>query len=307
MFCIALAFGLRRRGERLACALIDLTLLCYNYIFMNMPVKTLLFDLDDTLVVEEASAEAAFIEAGRLARERYGVDPQELHRTLRKTCREIWHAFPSHPYCSRVGISSWEGMWAEFTGPGPELESLRTCASAYRYESWRCALAHYGIADPDLAAELADAFVRLRRQKHTVYEDALEALQSLSRNYILGLLTNGASDLQRRKIDGAGVGKYFQAVLISGDVGIAKPDRRVYEMLLARLEAPAESALMIGNSLGTDIQGARDAGMRTVWIHRIGAVRDAAVMPDWEIFSLKELDPILANISTGNSQERIYG
>ena len=84
-------------------------------------VRTLTFDLDDTLVFEEASAEEAFIEAGELARARYGLDPRALHSSVRSCCRELWRASPSLPYCKRIGISSWEGLWAEFTGLDPEL------------------------------------------------------------------------------------------------------------------------------------------------------------------------------------------
>jgi putative hydrolase of the HAD superfamily len=269
-------------------------LLCYTCCEMVASIHALIFDLDDTLVVEEASAEAAFIESGELARDRYGLDPRELHTTLRRICRELWYAFPSHPYCKRIGISSWEGLWAEFTGPDPELKALRNWAPTYRCKSWQLALRGHGIDDPGLAAELAETFPRLRRGKHVVYEDVPRVLEQLRGNYSLGLLTNGASDLQRRKIEGSGIAGYFDRVLISGDVGIAKPDRRFFEMMLSRMEARPETTLMIGNSLRTDIQGAQGARMLTVWINRSGSARDDAVVPDWEISSLDALSPILS-------------
>ena len=121
---------------------------------MSPIINTLVFDLDDTLVVEQASAEAAIIETADLARARYGLDPREMHTTLRKTCREMWFKSPSHPYCKKVGISSWEGLWAEFIGPDENLRALRNWAATYRYESWHTSLTRHGIADPDLAAEL---------------------------------------------------------------------------------------------------------------------------------------------------------
>lgn len=261
-------------------------------------IDTVIFDLDDTLVVEEASAEAAFIETGELARARYGVDARVLYQTVRKVCRELWYAFPSHPYCKRIGISSWEGMWAEFTGPDPELKPLRDWAPAYREASWRGALRLHGIEDPELAAEMAEAFPRLRRAKHRIFPDTLEVLDKLSPVYSLGLLTNGASDIQRRKIAGAGIGRYFAQIMIAGETGLAKPDRRAFELLLSRLEAPAGRAVMIGDRLATDIRGAQEAGMRAVWVNRERLNRDSPVVPDWEISSLKELHPILAALGT---------
>ena len=257
-------------------------------------ISALIFDLDDTLVIEEASAEAAFIETGELAKAKYGLDPHELHATLRRTCRELWYAFPSHPYCKRVGISSWEGLWSEFTGADSDLKPLHDWAPTYRFESWRIALFSHGIADPALAAELAETFPRLRRRKNVVYPDTAPALTRLSREHSLGLLTNGAPDLQRRKIEDAGIAGYFDEVLISGEIGIGKPDRRVFEMILGRLKANEDTALMIGNSLTTDIQAAHQAGLRAVWVNRSGKSRDNSVKPDWEIASLDMLINILA-------------
>jgi putative hydrolase of the HAD superfamily len=181
----------------------------------------------------------------------------------------------------------------EFTGPDPDLEALRAWAPAYRCESWRTALRSHGIDDPDLASELAETFPRLRRARHVVYADTARALEKLSRSHFLGLLTNGASDLQRRKIEGAGLAGYFDQVLISGDIGIGKPDRRAFEMLLTRLKASAETTLMIGDSLTSDVQGAQRAGLRGVWIKRSGRCRDDSVVPDWEISSLDELSSVL--------------
>jgi putative hydrolase of the HAD superfamily len=269
---------------------------CYTPSAMALAVDTLIFDLDDTLIVEETLAEAAFIETGELARNRHGLDPHSLHRTVRNTCRELWHAFPSHPYCKRIGISSWEGMWSEFTGPAPELKPLRNWAPIYRTEAWKAALHVHGIDDPGLAAEMAEAFPRLRRAKNQLFPDTLLTLEHFSQDYSLGLLTNGASDLQRGKIQAAGIGRYFNRVLISGESGFAKPDRRAYEMILALLGVTADRAIMIGDRLATDIQGAQGVGMRAVWVNRSGREQTGPVAPDWEIPGLEELIRILSEM-----------
>jgi putative hydrolase of the HAD superfamily len=263
---------------------------------MNAAINALIFDLDDTLVVEEASARAAFIQAGELARARHGIDPGELHATVRKVCRQLWYGFPSHPFCRRIGISSWEAMWAEFIGDDPEFKPLHEWAPVYRLESWRLALLDHGVDDPELAAELAGAFLRLRREMHVVYPEAAGILEKLHTKYVLGLLTNGVPDLQRRKLEGAGFAGCFKHALVSGEAGIGKPDRRVFEMLLDRMETSADRTLMIGDSLENDVQGAQGAGMRAVWVNRTGRVRDSHILPDWEIASLDQLIPILATV-----------
>ena len=196
-------------------------------------MKALVFDLDDTLVVEEASAEAAFLETCELAKLQYGVDPRALHATVRETCRDLWHKSP--------------------------------------------------------ARELADTFRRNRRKRHIVYDDGVPALEILSRIYRLGLLTNGASDLQREKIDGSGIGKHFREIVISGDLGFGKPDPRIFRIMLNRLGAEPEETIMIGNSQRSDIGGARSVGMRTVWVNRDGSVRNDTIVPDMEVENLGPL------------------
>jgi putative hydrolase of the HAD superfamily len=114
---------------------------------------------------------------------------------------------------------------------------------------------------------------------------------------LLGLLTNGAADLQRRKIEGAGIGKYFDQVLISGETGWAKPDQRAFELMLSRLGSRTEHTLMIGDRLSTDIVGAQGAGIRAVWVNRSRKEKDSPVVPNWEISSLDEVNSILAELN----------
>jgi putative hydrolase of the HAD superfamily len=73
-------------------------------------MDALIFDLDDTLVVDEASAAAAFLDACEVARNTVNIPPEELHETVRRMCREIWHASPAREYAVRIGISSWEAL-----------------------------------------------------------------------------------------------------------------------------------------------------------------------------------------------------
>lgn len=260
---------------------------------MARTIEALVFDLDDTLVVEERSAEAAFLGACELAQRRHGLDPRTLHATLRRTCRELWHASPAHGYCREVGISSWEGLWAELTGTDPNLRTLRNWSPAYRSDSWRAALRLHGVDDDALAGELADAFPRIRRSLNIVYSDVVPILERFRFAHPLGLLTNGAPDLQRWKIEGAHIGPYFTEVVVSGEVGVGKPDPRIFEIMLARLKVAPDRAVMIGNSLRTDIQGAQAIGMKAVWVNREATRNDGAVQPDWEVSSLRDLEKIL--------------
>jgi FMN phosphatase YigB (HAD superfamily) len=77
-------------------------------------------------------------------------------------------------------------------------------------------------------------------------------------------------------------------------VRVGKPNPRIYEAILSRLGVAARDAVMIGNSLESDIQGAQAVGMKAIWLNRTGLPRDGAVVPDAEVRSLAELRRILS-------------
>jgi putative hydrolase of the HAD superfamily len=256
-------------------------------------MKSLIFDLDDTLVQEKATVNAAFLESCRLATSRYGIPVEELHQTIRKTCRSHWQNSPAREYCVRIGISSWEGLWGSFNGNDENLKILREWAPTYRKESWCESLLQHKIDDENLADEMADTFISTRRKYHNVFDDSIAALNTFRSNYKLGLLTNGAPDIQWDKILGAGIEKYFDSIIVSGDIGIGKPDPRIFEAMLSRLESTRNDTVMIGDSLRSDIGGARAAGIKAVWINRYNLLNDGPVVPDMEIKNLSQLRPIL--------------
>ena len=105
----------------------------------------------------------------------------------------------------------------------------------------------------------------------------------------LGLVTNGASCLQREKLEGAGLAGCFDAVVVSGDIGIGKPDAAPYARALELLGARPEDATMVGDSLANDVDGALAAGLRAVWLNRGGRERPPGRPGLVEIASLTEL------------------
>jgi phosphoserine phosphatase len=225
----------------------------------------ILFDLDDTLVVEEAAAVASFQATARAALDRHPVDAARLAVDARARARELWWAGPAHGYCRRLGISSWEGLWCRFEGDADEVRALRSWAPGFRREAWRRALLDQGVDDSALAEELGERFGVERRARHELFPDALGALAA---GAPIALLTNGASCLQREKVAGAGLDGRFDAVVVSGDLGIGKPDAAVFRHTLALLGVV--DAVMVGDSLDRDIDGARAAGLGAVWLNRTG-------------------------------------
>jgi len=256
-------------------------------------IIAILFDLDDTLMVEEASAEAAFLATCERAREQYGIDPEVLSQAVRCQARQLWRASPTITYCRAIGISSWEGLWARFLGEEPKLKALHAWAPTYRREAWSRALVEHGVRDLSFAEHLAATFQDERRSRHIVFPNAEPTLKALRGTYRLALVTNGAPDLQREKLQGANLAHYFDAVIISGEVGFGKPEPRIFALALDKLAARPERAVMVGNSLTRDIIGAQQSGLRGIWINRSGVDCGEEVTPDAQITSLSELCDVL--------------
>jgi putative hydrolase of the HAD superfamily len=232
--------------------------------------RALLFDLDDTLMVEGEAATGAFVATAQAAATRCDIDSATLAVGARSRARELWYAAPTHEYCRRVGISSWEGLWCRFESDGPEMQTLRDWSPTYRHETWRLALADQKVDDSRLADELAERFSVERRVRHEVFADVSAVLSRLMESHSLALVTNGAACLQREKLSASGLSDYFETVVVSADLGIAKPEASVFEHALSQLGADKDDAVMVGDSISKDVDGALAAGLGAVWINRGG-------------------------------------
>lgn len=257
--------------------------------------RALLLDLDETLMVEEPAAEAAFLACAQLAVE-HSADPQALATDARARARELWYAAPTHGYCMRIGISSWEGLWCRFEGEHPDVRALRDWSPAYRRETWSGALADQGIEDTQLAEELAEQFIVERRRRHEVFADAADALERLAESHSMALVTNGAACLQREKLAASGLSERFEAVVVSADVGVAKPDSAIFERALSELGVRRDRAVMVGDSIAKDVDGALAAGLDAVWVNRSGGPAPPGRPELLEISTLDDLPDVLGSM-----------
>lgn len=258
-----------------------------------MPIQAVLFDLDNTLIVEEPDTGAALLATCTLARQHSGLAPETLCQTVRRHAHQVWQEAEVFPYCHAIGISAFEGLCAHFLGTDPRLAEVRAWGPSYRQMVWSQALAAHGVHDQALIAQLAARFETERYRRYNVFPDTVTTLQSLRSTYALGMITNGTPDLQSEKIRRTALAGYFDVILISGAVGIGKPDPRIFAMALEQLAVPAAATVMVGDNMFRDIKGAQQAGVKGVWIPRADGLRDASVTPDAHITGLTELHTVL--------------
>ena len=161
-----------------------------------------------------------------------------------------------------------------------------------RVERFRRLLAFAGEAAGEEAAVDAAAAYRAAYLAHwRPVEGALELLEALHGQVLTGIVTNNVASEQRQKIAACGFGPLLDAVIISEEAGVTKPDPRIFRMALDQLGCQAGETVMIGDAWGTDIEGARAAGIRPVWFNRFGAAS-----PDPGVTEIHSLAPLSSGV-----------
>jgi putative hydrolase of the HAD superfamily len=229
--------------------------------------EALLFDLDDTIVAYDAVAEECWRNVCALYTTRCHQSSEKLYLAI-KEARD-W-------YLNDEERHRWHRL------------NLRL----YRRNAVSRALATLGLDVPDLADEIADSYGAQRDAATYVQPGAKELLLSLKeQGKGLALVTNGASEGQRDKIRRHGLGDIFDVVVIEGELGVGKPDERVFFSALKRLGKTAEQVWMVGDDLARDIAGAQRIGILSIWVdwRNAGLPPFSPVKPDRIVRSISEL------------------
>ena len=140
-----------------------------------------------------------------------------------------------------------------------------------------------------------DRYLTLYEESWTLYPDALPCLEALAA-YPLGMITNGDGDQQRRKLAHTGIAGLFTSVVVSGDVGAAKPQREIFERSAAEMRLQPSELLFVGDNPQADVRGALQAGWHAIWLNRAGAAQEVAATT---VTSLAEAPPLVAGGDLG--------
>jgi HAD superfamily hydrolase (TIGR01549 family) len=202
------------------------------------PYEVIFFDLDHTLID---------------TRRQYDLG-------LRQTLAEMYGESLPVGYQERF-MAHHEALWALYDARHISIDELRRERFV---RAWR----DFGV---EKSLEEADAF---QARYDQTFESTLfpfpgthSLLAELAENHRLGIITNGSPDLQWRKVQICGLDLYFrpETVIISANVGAAKPHPSVYHAACQALTVSPDNALMIGDNYKADVQGARDAGIEALW------------------------------------------
>ncbi|OGG45911.1 MAG: hypothetical protein A3F84_14600 [Candidatus Handelsmanbacteria bacterium RIFCSPLOWO2_12_FULL_64_10] len=223
-------------------------------------IKAISFDADDTLWDFE-----------KVMRHALGCALTEFHRL-------------SPAAADRLTI---EKMVAIRQRVGEELRGKVVNLEEVRLAAFKETLRHVGAPDDGLAVHLNAIYLKHRYDDMKFFDDTLPTLNALQGRYVLGLLSNGNSYPER-----CGLGGMFQFVVFAQDYGIEKPDPRLFEIAVSQSGCGKDEFLHVGDSLQSDVVGARRAGVRSVWLNRERRQNDMGILPDFEIVTLTALADI---------------
>jgi putative hydrolase of the HAD superfamily len=148
----------------------------------------------------------------------------------------------------------------------------------------------YGPFTDAEADEIFTGYLKRYEQNWRLFEDVKPSLDNLSR-HALGIISNGDPKQQRDKLQALGIAGYFSHVLISGDIGIAKPDPGIFQAACRAAGKQPQECMYVGDDYEVDIVGSRRAGLTGVWLNRNGLIhpeennmiktlRELRVVPD---------------------------
>lgn len=227
-------------------------------------IEFLFLDLDDTILDFRKAEHIALSKTLRA----FGLEPTE----------EVMTRY------SAINKSYWERL--------ERKELTRPQILVGRFESL---FDEYGIAaEPAAVARCYEEYLSVG---HYFLPGALEAVQSLSKKYKLYLTSNGTARVQAGRLKSADIGKYFQRIFVSEELGADKPDKRFFDQCARRIPAfDPQKTMIVGDSLTSDIQGGINAGLHTCWINPDHKENTTAVQPEYELEALSQLEALIETL-----------
>lgn len=234
--------------------------------------RAMLIDMDDTILSAYGRPEIAWNRiAEEFATEFGPLSPQQVAASVLTFAKQFW--------------ATAEPVWRL------KLAEARRLTVKGGFD----ALAARGYKlDADLAVRVADRFTAYREAEMFVFpgaHDTIDALKALGVK--LALVTNGAADTQRAKVERFALAHRFDHIQIEGEHGFGKPEERAYRHAMEMLGVTATDTWMIGDNLEWEVEAPQRLGIYSVWmdVHGDGLPAGSAVTPDRIIRSLTELLP----------------
>ena len=227
-------------------------------------IEFLFLDLDDTILDFHKAEKIAISKTFR----EFGIEPtDEVLTRYSQINRHCWHQLEL-------------GLWDRETVLVQRFELL---------------FAEYGIVQE--GTPVARAYEKNLGIGHWFLPGAEEAVDALYKKYRLFLASNGTASVQKGRMTSANLYRFFEKVFVSQELGANKPAPEFFQRAVAQIpDFDISRAMMVGDSLTSDILGGNNAGMKTCWVNPRHLPADPAIPADYEIESLAQLEALLETL-----------
>jgi len=147
-----------------------------------------------------------------------------------------------------------EGLWRRY-------EEGRMDKSVLRVLRFRNTLLRFGVRNDRLSTTLGHEYLERCPRRTALFPGVLELMAAVAPTHRVHIITNGFEEVQHRKVAASGLAPFIDVLLTSEQAGASKPDPRIFHLAMKRAGATAAESLMVGDSAGNDIAGARGVGM----------------------------------------------
>ena len=227
-------------------------------------IEFLFLDLDDTIL--------DFHKAERIA--------------LSKTIREFGLEPTEEVLCRYHTINKWHWEQLELGAMTREEVLVGRFSMLFRER---------GIAAS--AVQIARAYEKNLGIGHYFLPGAEEAVEQLSQKYRLFLASNGTASVQKGRMTSANLYRFFEKVFVSQEIGHNKPSKAYFDACFAQIpDFDPAKAMIVGDSLSSDILGGINAGIKTCWVNPAHAEAKKGICPDFEIEALHQLEALLEQV-----------
>ena len=225
----------------------------------------LFLDLDDTILDFQ---KAEHIAIGKTL-EQFGLEPTDQVRAL----------------YSRINKAHWEML--------ERKELTREQVLSGRFQTLFQQMGY--TVDPEAVAK---AYEKNLSIGHYFLPGAEEAVDRLHKKYRLFLASNGTASVQQGRMTSANLYRFFEKVFVSQQIGHNKPDKAYFDACFAQIPGfDPKKAIIVGDSLTSDILGGQNAGIATCWVNPLGKPGREGIRVDYQIKALSELEALLEEIN----------
>ncbi|HWJ77227.1 MAG TPA: YjjG family noncanonical pyrimidine nucleotidase [Niallia sp.] len=223
--------------------------------------KTLLFDLDNTLLDFSAAEDIAF---RKMVADQGFSYSDTLKKDYQILNQKLWQAYERGEKSRDEVVTTRFSLFFETLGK--EVDGIL----------------------------LENRYRLYLEEGNQLMDGALELMKELSLRFDLYIVTNGVSETQDKRLKSSGLFPFFKGVFVSEDTGFQKPMKEFFDWCFAKVpNIDIETTLIIGDSLSADIQGGINVGMDTCWINPFKVKNTSAIQPTYEISHLNELRELL--------------